>query len=106
MKRIIVISGGSDGLGKSLAQALVTDNTVIILAPNEEKTKAVASSIDCEYEVCDISDSASVAHAVSAIIAKYSRIDILINNAAIWIEGPLEENTPEAIKRVIDVNTT
>ena len=45
MKKVIVITGGSDGLGKSLAKELMQENDVIILSTNEDKMK----NIGCPY---------------------------------------------------------
>ena len=55
MSKTIVITGGSDGLGKTIATFLQKEN-IIILATNEDKLKAVASEINCKYKVCDVSD--------------------------------------------------
>ena len=56
----IVITGGSDGLGKTLAENLSKDNKVTILATNEAKLKDVASEVGCDYYVCDVTDYTSV----------------------------------------------
>ena len=50
----ILITGGSDGLGKTLATDLSKDNNVIILATNEEKLIEVANQNNCNYKVCDV----------------------------------------------------
>ena len=104
--KVIVISGGSDGLGKTLAERLSNDNKVIILSPTEGKLKKVASETNCNYEVCDVTDYSSIENAVKNIIQKYNRIDCLINNAGLWIQDKLVDNNPEKIAKVIEVNTT
>ena len=104
MSKVIVITGGSDGLGKTLTEDLVKDNKVIILATNEEKLKEVANINNCDYFVCDIRDYAKVEETINYIIVKYNKIDVLINNAGLWIQEELEENDASRIKEVMDVN--
>ncbi len=105
MKKVIVITGGSAGLGMEIAKQLAPDNTVIILARTEEKLKAAAALIGCEYKVCDIVDYDSVYKAVSEIQNKYEQIDCLINNAGVWIRGALITNEPKDISNALDINT-
>lgn len=105
MNKVIVITGGSEGLGKEIAKSLVSNSDkVIILARNEEKLKQTSSEIKCEYEVCDVSNSKSVETAISNIITKYSKIDVLVNNAGLLIEGSIEENEYSEIENVVKVN--
>lgn len=104
MNKVIVISGGSDGLGKKLAEGLTTDDKVVIISPSEEKLKNVADKLNCDYRVADISNPESVEKAIKSIASEYGRIDCLINNAGIWIQGELESNDYNRIKQVIEVN--
>jgi NAD(P)-dependent dehydrogenase (short-subunit alcohol dehydrogenase family) len=103
--KIIVISGGSEGLGRAMAEEFSRDNRVIILSNEEEKLKQAAKEIGCDYEFCDVADYELCEKAIKSVIAKHGRIDCLINNAGIYIRGPLEENDPQRIRRVIEVNT-
>lgn len=102
--KTIVITGGSDGLGKTLTETLAKENNVIILATNEEKMKLVAEENNCSYKVCDVSDYEIVEKAISEIIEEYNKIDVLINNAGLWIQEELDKNDSDRIKSVIDVN--
>ncbi|MFA5931515.1 MAG: SDR family oxidoreductase [archaeon] len=103
-KKIIVISGGSDGLGKEIASILSKNNKVIILSPTLKKLQKVSKKINCNYAVCDVSSFEQCKNTINKIIKKYKRIDYLINNAGLWIEGELESNSPERIQKVIEVN--
>ena len=105
MSKVIVITGGSEGLGKARAKRLIKDNKVIIISNNEEKLKKTATEIQCEYVVCDVTNYKQIENAIDTILKKYINIDILINNAGVWLEGDLTENTFEKISNCIDVNT-
>jgi short-subunit dehydrogenase len=98
--KTILISGGSDGLGKAIAVKLTPNHKVIILSPTEEKLRKASKEIGCEYRVCDIRDYRQVEQTVREVGA----IDCLINNAGLWIEGPLSENDAKYIRDVMDVN--
>lgn len=102
--KTIVITGGSDGLGKTLTETFAKDNNVIILATNEEKMNLVAKENNCSYKVCDVSKYEVVEKTLSEIIKEYNRIDVLINNAGLWIQEELDTNDSDRIKSVIEVN--
>ena len=104
MKKVIVITGGSDGLGKTLTSFLSKDNDVIILATNEEKLKGVANENNCEYKVCDVKDYTLIESTIEDIINKFGKIDVLINNAGLWIQEELVYNDSDRIHSVVDVN--
>lgn len=104
LEKIILISGGSDGLGLATAKALNKANTVIILSPEKSKCEEVKKYFDIDFVVADITKESEVVKAVNHVIKKYGSIDTLINNAGIWIEGKLEDNEYERMKKVFEVN--
>lgn len=104
MSKTIVISGGSDGLGRVIAQRLTGKHAVVLLSPTTAKVKGVADELGCEYRVCDVSRYAQVRDAMKSVIEAHNTIDCVINNAGLWIEGEIDANDPELIKRVMDVN--
>ena len=106
MPKVILISGGSDGLGKAIAKKLAPKNQVVILSHNKEKLEAVAKELNCDFVEAELTDYDSLKSAVTQVIEKHQTIDVLINNAGIWMEGKLEDNEPGKIKELIDVNTT
>jgi short-subunit dehydrogenase involved in D-alanine esterification of teichoic acids len=97
MSKVIVVTGGSDGLGKTLTEHLAKDNKVIILATNENKMKTIAANNNCDYFVCDVSSYYEVEEVINNILDKYNKIDVLINSAGLWIQEELEQNEPDRI---------
>ena len=59
MGKVILISGGSDGLGYAIAKQLSSSNKVVICSPTKEKLEKAAEELSCEFEVCDVSDKSS-----------------------------------------------
>lgn len=105
MKKTIVITGGSDGLGKAIAKRLNENNNVIIISNNKESLIKTSEKINCEYYVCDVTDYKQIDNTIKSIVEKYNKIDVLINNAGVWLAGDLTETDYERISNCIDVNT-
>lgn len=109
--KVIVITGASDGLGKSIALKCAEEHAgVALLARSEDKLKEVKSECESkgaevEYFVCDVGDAAQIATTVSAVKQHFGGIDILINNAGIWAAGPIESYTVEKIGSLFATNT-
>lgn len=103
MKSVICITGGANGLGRELAAYFSTKNKVIILDINPN-TKIVAEKLNCDFYSCDVSDFNSLSSVIKDIYKKYKKIDVFINNAGVFIDGPIEENDPNRIRKVFEVN--
>lgn len=104
-RKIILISGGSDGLGKELASKFSPNHQVTILSHNLEKLTKVAQELSCDFVEADVTDYSSLEKAVSEVVAKHHQIDVLINNAGVWMQGQLDESNHRQIEEVIKVNT-
>lgn len=103
--KTIVITGGSDGLGKALAETLAATNKVIIIARNQAALHAIATGIGCSYYVCDVRNAAQVAQTFTQITKDHGKIDVLINNAGVIVNGELDQIPDETIENVITTNT-
>lgn len=96
--KMCVVTGASDGLGKAITQALVTRGCKVYDLSRSGKS----AEPDLVHIDCDISDNTQVEKAIGQI----PHFDVLINNAGIYLWGEIQDNTPEDIKRVVDVNLT
>ncbi|MFK7796690.1 MAG: oxidoreductase [Aureispira sp.] len=91
--KIIVITGASSGLGKEAARVLAGKKAKVIMAVrNIEKTAKVAQAIKQEFpdaqldiRKLDLSSLASVKNFADGILADYTRLDVLINNAGVML---------------------
>lgn len=104
----ILITGGSDGLGKALANYFCKNNKVIIVSENPQKLKQTTLELERSVEgfICDVSNVEQVKTTVEKIIKKYKTIDVLINNAGLQIQGALIDSDYDRINKVINVNLT
>lgn len=105
MNKTILITGGSDGLGKAIAKKLSNNNNVIIISNNEERLKKSSDEIACDYFLCDVTKYNEVSLTIDSILKKYGHIDVLINNAGVWLAGDITECDDDKISNCIDVNT-
>ena len=97
---VIVITGGSSGIGLETARLFSNcpDNIVYVLNRREIKEKNI------NWIKCDLSDVSSIKSAIELITKKHKIINLLINNAGMGISGAVEYHTEEEIKKIIDVN--
>jgi len=82
--RVVVITGGSSGIGRAIAEAFVqNDAQVVIMGRREDALRATAQAIgaQCSWQRADVSQREQVATAVDAVVAQFGKIDVLINNA-------------------------
>ena len=104
--RNIIITGGDDGLGKAIAKLLSEKNNIITISKTEENAMKISKEIpNAECYACDITKPDEVDKTIKIIIENQGDIDILINNAGVWLAGDLTENSYEQISNCIDVNT-
>jgi len=97
-EKIIIISGGSTGLGKEMVTlAHNNGDTVVNLSRSNHS--------NCPHHIyCDVSDLDSIDAAIAKINELYGKIDILINNAGLGISGATECLPDDEIKKVMDVD--
>lgn len=101
MEKVVLITGGSSGIGKSIGEFLHQKGFVVYgTSRNPER---VLDSVFPLVQV-DVRDSNSIVSAVANIITKSGRLDIVINNAGVGITGPLEEIPTAEIKNNFETN--
>lgn len=103
--KVILITGGSQGLGKALVKKFSKNNTVVVISNDKSSLDEVLNAFSCIGYLCNVTDYKKVEGVVKNIERKYKRLDILINNAGVWVGGKLEDNSAEDIARVLFVNT-
>lgn len=100
MSKTIVITGAGDGLGRALARRFAADGeTVILLGRTLAKVQAVADELGAPHFAleCDVGKPDSVRAAFAAIAGRHPKIDVLINNAAIFEPFTLAEARDDQI---------
>lgn len=110
--RVIVVTGGSSGIGKSTATLFAHDGEhVVILNRNEKAGAETEAELKAQggsalYLKTDIGVESQVEASFAAAVEKFGRVDILFANAAIQINKPIDETTKEDWDQMIAANLT
>ncbi len=107
MKKVIVLTGASSGIGAATGKALSNSpHVLVMLARDVEKMKAIASEIDCISLVIktDVTKVEEVNTAIETVVEKFGGIDVLINNAGIGYFDPIDEGKLDEWHTMVDVN--
>lgn len=105
--RVCVVTWASDGLWKAVTKKLLLHGaTVIWIAKTAKKVSLVQKELwDRFYWYCgDLSDAISLDKLYDLILKEHSKIDILINNAAIWHEWSVEEHSLAVLQSLLMTN--
>ena len=102
MLKVVLITGGSSGIGKAIGELLSEKGFMVYgTSRNPEKYKDDVSFPLLKMEVTDPN---SIKEVVATIIKKEQRLDVVINNAGVGITGPIEETPEIEIKKAFDIN--
>ena len=101
MSKVILITGASSGIGKSISLFLTSKRYKVYGTCRNPKNYDIS-----EYELlkCDINSEFEIKETVKHILQIENHIDVLINNAGIGITGPLEETSESDIKSAFQTN--
>lgn len=101
MNKVVLITGGSSGIGKSIGEFLHQKGFVVYgTSRNPEK---ISNSV-FPLVALDVRDKQSILNCINEIIQKSGRLDIVINNAGVGITGPIEEIPTEEIRNNFETN--
>jgi 2-deoxy-D-gluconate 3-dehydrogenase len=110
--RVAVITGGNGGIGLGMGRGLAEAGAaVVVAARNKEKSgRAVAElrglGAEAEAVEVNVADEGSIDALVKATLARFGRLDVLVNNAGMNIRKPVESLKLDEWRQVIDVNLT
>ena len=113
--RVAIVTGGGHGIGKAYATRLASEGAKIVIAEIDEKAaQAVARELTAAGREAlgvntDVSDPVSTERMAAATIERFGRIDILVNNAAIFAtvpmsRSPFDQITIDEWDRMMSVN--
>jgi NAD(P)-dependent dehydrogenase (short-subunit alcohol dehydrogenase family) len=106
MSKVAIVTGGARGIGLAVAKKFISSNYQVALLDIDAKTLAeIAKPLNGVLALeCDVSVPRQVKTAIDQVVARYGRIDALVNNAGIAVFKPLLETSYEEWQRVLAVN--
>ena len=110
--QVAIVSGGSMGLGRQMAEGLAEMGTNLVLCARkkarcEQTAEALrAQGVQALALECDVRDPDAIRDVVNTALQKFGRIDILINSAGVSWAAPVEDMTLEQWDKVLSTNLT
>jgi len=110
--QVALVTGGSRGLGLDMATGLGEAGASVVITARREQWLTTAEAelrakgITCAAVVCDVSDPAQVDAAVKTAVARFGRLDVLVNNAGISWGEPIDTMSVDRWRQVFETNAT
>ncbi len=102
MAKVVLITGGSSGIGKAIGEYL-TEKGCIVYGTSRNPQNYISATKFSLIKL-DVNDNTSIVDAVSEVIKKEQGLDVLINNAGVGITGPIEETPDSEIQKAFNTN--
>jgi meso-butanediol dehydrogenase/(S,S)-butanediol dehydrogenase/diacetyl reductase len=106
--KVVIVTGAGSGIGAATAKRFLAEGALVVLnGRRKDKLKETANGIDAKRVLLhdgDISDESYVARLVDDTVAKFGRVDVLVNNAGVAAFGPILESTTEQWRKVMSID--
>lgn len=108
--QVALVTGGATGIGQVIARELGRHGArVCIASRSEERLRAAVAGlagqgVDAAYQVCDVRDPVGVEAAIDGALARWGRLDIVVNNAAGNFPAPIDQISYNGFKTIIDID--
>ncbi|MGH3561375.1 MAG: oxidoreductase [Mycobacterium sp.] len=99
---VVLVTGVSSGIGRAVATAFASNGFEVFGTTRNVRAAEVIHGV--ELVELDVTDAASVSRAVSSVIQRAGRIDVLVNNAGIGVAGAAEESSATQAQQLFDTN--
>ena len=102
-ERVGLVTGGGAGIGREIARRFAREGMAVAVL-DRDGAEGIAAEIGGLAVTADVTSEEEVSRAVETVLARFSRIDVLVNNAGIAWVGPALEMPVEALQSMLRVN--
>jgi NAD(P)-dependent dehydrogenase (short-subunit alcohol dehydrogenase family) len=108
-EKVVIVTGGGAGIGRATCDLFADEGAAVVVAERDAATgQETVERISgrggrAHFVQTDVADETSVQRMVAEAVAVFSRIDVLVNNAAVFVLRGIEAS-PEEWRQVLDVN--
>jgi len=101
MSKVVLITGGSSGIGKSVGEFLTQKGFIVY---GTSRNPSNIKNHPFKLIALDVTNLESINKAIKMVIREEGKIDVLINNAGMGITGPVEDTPTNEMRKVFDTN--
>lgn len=83
--RVVIVTGGTSGIGMAIAESFAKENAqVLIIGRRQDRLESVAGALgtNVSWQQADVGQRSQVATALTAVVERHGKIDVLVNNAS------------------------
>lgn len=108
--KVAIITGAGSGIGRASALAMAAEGAAVMVADHEaESGSRVVAEITAQgglaaFQQADVGNSVEVERMVAAAVKRWGRLDVLMNNAAVFISGTVVDTSEDDWQRVLNIN--
>lgn len=100
-QRVVLITGGSSGIGAAISKAFVAEGEQVVLAQRRQ-----VDAPDVHTITANLGNAEQCASLIDSVIDQFSRLDVLVNNAGMMLESPVDETSLEVWRATMALNLT
>lgn len=109
--KVVIVTGGSQGVGLGISQAFLKTGAAVVSCARKPFAQSPAATSADEvarslHVQADIRDDAQIDHVIAETLARFGRLDVLVNNAGGQPPADLATASPRFIKAIIELNLT